>query len=391
MAWPIADTISCKITVPPYVRDSPINARRVRLSTPPVPDRSVGRPSLLGARQQGGEARSDAGPQSMLSAIESPRKAQGKARQRATDHEGKQRQPASTRPSASTDQLPASPGSNTKWLFIGLGMAVLAVGGTYVMFLQEHGAASSQLSSTAAVNLANVASAAGRSVAHIESMPKVASLPLPTVPDSPFKQLDPSKPQAAVAATSTASSAAPVIKSLAPFESLNRPSPPKASNAVSATAVSKSVSSSGPEIQGDGLVAVAGGMSTKLSGAATQPAAEPAVAPLVSPPLAAAAVQPNLTPAQRRKAARDADVALLTAMIEHVSANSRQEVNGSMAPLRLPGSRGQPMTTIAQIVEHCRSLAGEEAKVCKVRICENYWGKDDACSTRPDFHRPEPH
>jgi hypothetical protein len=103
------------------------------------------------------------------------------------------------------------------------------------------------------------------------------------------------------------------------------------------------------------------------------------------------AVQPPMTAAQRRKAAREADVALLAAMIEHVSANSRKEVNGAMPELRLPGGKGRGLTTIAQIVEHCRTLEGEEAKICKVRICENYWGKDDACSTRPDFHRPDQH
>jgi hypothetical protein len=106
---------------------------------------------------------------------------------------------------------------------------------------------------------------------------------------------------------------------------------------------------------------------------------------LLAPP----ADQANMTPAQRRKAARDADVALLAAMIEHVSAHSREEVNGVMPPLRLPGAKARSMTTIAQIVEHCRTLEGEEAKVCKVKICENYWGKDDACSTKPDFHKPE--
>ena len=94
---------------------------------------------------------------------------------------------------------------------------------------------------------------------------------------------------------------------------------------------------------------------------------------------------------QRRQAAREADAASLAALVAHVSANSRREVNGTMPPLRLGGSKAPPMYTIAQIVGYCRSLTGEEAKQCRVQICENYWGKDDACSTRPSFHRADGH
>lgn len=115
----------------------------------------------------------------------------------------------------------------------------------------------------------------------------------------------------------------------------------------------------------------------------------PDIARVSGPPeLPAEAPPARLSPAQLRQAARAGDSALLAALVQHVAAHSRQEVKGAMPPLRLKGSK-TPMTTIAQIVDHCRSLEGEEAKVCKVRICENYWGKDDACSTRPDFHRFE--
>jgi hypothetical protein len=99
----------------------------------------------------------------------------------------------------------------------------------------------------------------------------------------------------------------------------------------------------------------------------------------------------KLTPTQRRKAAREADAALLRALVTHVSTHSRQEVNGAMPAVRPAGGKGPTMTTIAQIVGYCRTLHGEEAKQCRVQICENYWGKDDACSTRPAFHKAEGH
>ena len=99
----------------------------------------------------------------------------------------------------------------------------------------------------------------------------------------------------------------------------------------------------------------------------------------------------KLTLAQRRKAAREADAALLRALVAHVSTHSRQEVTGAMPAVRPAGGKGPAMTTIAQIVGYCRTLHGEEAKQCRVQICENYWGKDDACSTRPAFHKVEGH
>ncbi|MBK1613887.1 hypothetical protein CKO44_10440 [Rubrivivax gelatinosus] len=53
-------------------------------------------------------------------------------------------------------------------------------------------------------------------------------------------------------------------------------------------------------------------------------------------------------------------------MVQHMN---RQEANA--------GGRGE--ITIADLVRRCRSLAGEEALRCRRRICENYWGRADAC------------
>jgi len=131
-------------------------------------------------------------------------------------------------------------------------------------------------------------------------------------------------------------------------------------------------------------------LSTALAAAPdpTAPPQEPPGAGVGRPPEPPPATR---TPAERRQAQREADAALLSALVSHVRKHSRQEVNGEMPPLRLPGSGSGSVTTIAQIVNQCRSLHGEEAKVCRVRICENYWGKDDACSIRPTFLAHEPH
>lgn len=142
------------------------------------------------------------------------------------------------------------------------------------------------------------------------------------------------------------------------------------------------------------FAAGAEGPAVQVSPARPTPVARPQedlgidVAPLALTP------SPTLTPptlpalpaGERRQRTREADAALLKALVAHVSAHSRQEINGTMVPLRLPGTSARGMTTIADIVAYCRTLEGEEAKVCRVQICENYWGKDDACSTLPAFH-----
>jgi hypothetical protein len=53
-----------------------------------------------------------------------------------------------------------------------------------------------------------------------------------------------------------------------------------------------------------------------------------------------------------------------------------------------PGKSGRAGTarmnelTIADLVQRCRQLGGDEATQCKKRICSGYWGKADACPAR---------
>lgn len=361
------------------------------MSTPPAPDDSGGRPSLLGGRSAGQEPRNDAGPLSMLSSVEPARKAAPKARQRAAEPRPSR---FGERAASGTNDLPASPGGISKWVIAALGLAVVAVGGTYVTFLQ--GQVQEPLvpgvASTGAGPVAQVASSGA--AASIESMPKgVGDAAQPEGADSPFSRLDAMKPKATAVARAASTAAG---KLLAPFAALDQPSKGKPESNPAVAAAGKGASVNAPAAAPKAALVAA--PPTVATAAAPSPTAPVAVKESKSEPVATAPVpsllappadQANMTPAQRRKAARDADVALLAAMIEHVSAHSREEVNGVMPPLRLPGAKARSMTTIAQIVEHCRTLEGEEAKVCKVKICENYWGKDDACSTKPDFHKPE--
>lgn len=71
----------------------------------------------------------------------------------------------------------------------------------------------------------------------------------------------------------------------------------------------------------------------------------------------------------------DADVLLLSALLNHVSTEG-----GQGDPFVLPNP-----VTLAQIVRRCESRSGKTAaqvRECRRRICEGYWGKAEACPAR---------
>lgn len=84
---------------------------------------------------------------------------------------------------------------------------------------------------------------------------------------------------------------------------------------------------------------------------------------LASP--AAAVARANTTQSAK---ADDADVLLLSALLAHVS---RTDAKGALPE--------QDQLTIAQLVKRCDARATEEARECRRRICEGYWGKAEAC------------
>jgi hypothetical protein len=84
---------------------------------------------------------------------------------------------------------------------------------------------------------------------------------------------------------------------------------------------------------------------------------------LASP--AAAVARANTTQSAK---ADDADVLLLSALLAHVS---RTDANGNLPE--------QDQLTIAQLVRRCEARGTDEARECRRRICEGYWGKAEAC------------
>ena len=71
---------------------------------------------------------------------------------------------------------------------------------------------------------------------------------------------------------------------------------------------------------------------------------------------------------------RDPDIVLLTALLAHVSRDAQGAPRASQADL-----------TIAQVVQRCEARGGAdspEARDCRRRICEGYWGKAQACPAR---------
>ncbi|WP_332672325.1 hypothetical protein [Aromatoleum sp.] len=87
-------------------------------------------------------------------------------------------------------------------------------------------------------------------------------------------------------------------------------------------------------------------------------------------PITRTRTQPS-SPAGNRM---DADVLLLSALLDHVS------TEGQGDPLASPNP-----VTLAQIVRRCESRSGKTAaqvRECRRRICEGYWGKAEACPAR---------
>ena len=73
-------------------------------------------------------------------------------------------------------------------------------------------------------------------------------------------------------------------------------------------------------------------------------------------------------------AGKDPDIVLLSALLAHVSRDAQGAPRASQTDL-----------TIAQVVQRCEARGGTdspEARDCRRRICEGYWGKAQACPAR---------
>lgn len=274
---------------------------------------------------------------------------------------------------AATSSRRAAPPASARWWLRGMLLLCCAlIGGVYVWFVVNQAELTpaplpTLMAQATAVPPKAVASAAAR----IESMAPAGR----AADTNPFQQLE--APVSAASASLSASAAPSAKAPSAPFSTLDVPDQQTAGQWTASRQAAEAASKAQAAAQ---MKEAVGSVASTGKGGA--PATE------VPEPVVPAAKQ---SVAQKRKAAREADAALLKALVAHVSTHSRGEVNGTMPPVRVAGGKAPPMTTIAQIVGYCRSLTGEEAKQCRVRICENYWGKDDACSTRASFHRADVH
>jgi len=73
---------------------------------------------------------------------------------------------------------------------------------------------------------------------------------------------------------------------------------------------------------------------------------------------------------------RDADVDLIAAVMRHAD-----PVAPAAGVAAAPSVRASE-SSIAGLVARCKTLAGAEAKACRRRICDGYWGKADACPAK---------
>jgi hypothetical protein len=94
------------------------------------------------------------------------------------------------------------------------------------------------------------------------------------------------------------------------------------------------------------------------------------------------AVEPVAAPATaevRSPAGKDADVELLAALMRY---SDEVAAPGAGKAKAQSGAARMNELTIADLVQRCKALGGDEATQCKKRICSGYWGKADACPAK---------
>lgn len=74
----------------------------------------------------------------------------------------------------------------------------------------------------------------------------------------------------------------------------------------------------------------------------------------------------------------DADVALLEAMVAHISSGQRS----SASPNNAGTSRGTRLSTREQL-KRCKTQSGADASACRAKVCSGRWGADPECPMLP--------
>lgn len=112
------------------------------------------------------------------------------------------------------------------------------------------------------------------------------------------------------------------------------------------------------------------------------PQASPAprvAAATAAPKPAATSAKADKPVAKKPKQKPEADTMLLAALVSHVQASDA-------AALKSAGSRdvvvADRMSSTTELVARCDRLGGQEAKLCRNRICKGLWGLEPACPAR---------
>ena len=207
---------------------------------------------------------------------------------------------------------------------------------------------------------------------------EVPDLPSAASPASPATAaVAPAPPQAvnAAQASAAASAAAPMVTQVAGIENLPEAAPAEAATAAAPKAAPQGADApvakppaarKAPTRAERRAQAKAGSKTTTVARAPARitPSVTAALAPAAATALSSAAAAKH-----SGSASPDADVELLAALMQHMN----RDASGKPVPT------AQGETTIANLVGRCKSLSGAEAQNCQRRICENYWGRAEAC------------
>ena len=198
------------------------------------------------------------------------------------------------------------------------------------------------------------------------ALPAPVAAPASAVADAPVARIEAvPESRAALAAPSQSTAAVVATKPSEPVAALPEPTERRGANAQAETSTKRSAKPTTKVAAAPKHAPMHSAATTTEDGPrprSTAPAAAPGAS--ASGPADASNGSPN----------RDADIALLTALLAHVSRDS---------PARPLGTQTQ--STIAQIVQRCETRGGKdtkEARECRRRICDGYWGKAEACPAR---------
>lgn len=157
-------------------------------------------------------------------------------------------------------------------------------------------------------------------------------------------------------AAASPASAAPVTSPLAALVAANEP----VASSTAEAATSRKAAASPPHQSK---------RETAKSHAAAKDKGSPAVASATN------TKQQQATPSTR---VPDADVALLEAMVAHISSGQRSSASTANAGT----SRGTRLSTREQL-KRCKTLSGADASACRAKVCSGRWGADPECPMLP--------